>query len=454
MRLHVGQAAPGASPSAPAGEDDEQPLSPARRRVIGALLSPARDACAQAFGGSRVLVRCDLNLPQRPDGSVSDASRLDASLPLLRSLAGGGARVIVVSHLGRPQPGREPEEDMRRRDTLQPVADLLSAALGDAFRGMADDCGGASSAALVASLRDGDACLLQNARFEPGDADDEPQLAARLAALADAFVLDGFGVCHRRAASVSGVARALPPSARFAGPLVRSELKYLAAALDAPRRPLGVVLGGAKVKDKLGVLWALIRKADVILVGGKMAFTFLAAAGVALGATQIEPDMLDEARAMTAAAADAGVQLLLPADVLCSDSLDREVNGRVVRLQPGCCSAAAPCLPPGAYGVDIGPEASSQFEEAVLRCATLLWNGPMGRFEVPSFARGTRRVLAALARAHDERGAAVVAAGGDSVAALNAAGLAGSFTHVSTGGGASLQLLEGRSMPGLEALLA
>ena len=207
-----------------------------------------------------------------------------------------------------------------------------------------------------------------------------------------------------------------------------------------------------QVRDKIGVINALIRKADVIVIGGKMAYTFLAARGVAVGATQIEADFVDAARDMEAAAAAAGVRLLLPCDVLVSSAAEGPRDTRVVPLKPGCCSAAAPCLPPGSFGMDIGPAAAAEFAAVVAECKTVLWNGPMGRFEVPAFCAGTRALMDAMVAAHG-RGAVTVAAGGDSVAALNAAGLHDNFTHVSTGGGASLQLLEGKSMPGLEALL-
>jgi phosphoglycerate kinase len=206
------------------------------------------------------------------------------------------------------------------------------------------------------------------------------------------------------------------------------------------------------VRDKIGVLWALIKKADVIAIGGKMAFTFLAARGVNVGATQVEHDFLPAARDMLAAAQAAGVTLLLPVDVVVSSSLDEPVDVRIVPLRAGCCTPAAPCLPAGTFGLDIGPAAAAEFGDAVKRCRTVLWNGPMGKFEVPAFSAGTDALLAALAAAHGE-GAVTVAAGGDSVAALNQKGLSGAMTHVSTGGGASLQLLEGKSMPGLEALL-
>ena len=401
-------------------------------------------------------MRCDLNVPLRGEGggqAVADRARLDAALPALRALAASGARVVVISHLGRPQPGIEPEEEMRRRDSLAPVAELLQAALGPAvFAGFAEDTVGPFAVALTGRLRDGQVCLLENTRFSPLDEQNDAGFSRQLAQFADLYVLDGFGVCHRAQASVSGVAQCLPLGRRFPGPLVRREVRFLGEALDVPKRPFGVVLGGMKVKDKMGVLWALIRKADVVVIGGRMAFTFLAARGVAVGATQVETERLEDARAMQACADAAGVRILLPQDVLCSSSLQAPVATRVVRLSATCCSDAAPCLPADAFGVDIGPEAAAQFEEAVAGCATLLWNGPMGKFEVPEFAEGTRRVMRALARAH-ERGAVVVAAGGDSVAALNDAGLAASFTHVSTGGGASLQLLEGSSMPGLEALV-
>ena len=445
--------------------------------VVQRLLSPALDIAQRDLRGQRVLVRADLNVPLSRDGGgarVADRERIDAALPTLRLLADGGARVVVASHLGRPRPGEEPADEMRARDSLAPVAAVLATELGAAFAGMASDCAGPSASALVASLRDGQArrgvakpesshsrahhafcaapqvCLLENTRFERGDTADDPQLAAALAKLCDAYVLDGFGVCHRAQASVSGVARCV--ASRFPGPLVRRELQYLGAALDAPARPFGVVLGGMKVRDKIGVLWALIKKADVICIGGKMAFTFLAARGIAVGATQIEADFVEDARKMEAAAAAAGVKLLLPADVVVSASADEPRELRTLALRPGCCTAEAPCLPPGVFGMDIGPEAAHEFSSAIEACRTVFWNGPMGRFEVPAFAEGTAQVMRALAEAH-RSGTVTVAAGGDSVAALNAAGLHAAVTHVSTGGGASLQLLEGHSMPGLEALL-
>ena len=448
--------------------------------VVQRLLSPELDVAVQDFRGKRVFVRADLNVPLAREGGrtrVADRERIDAALPTLRQLVAGGARVVVASHLGRPEPGKEPEDEMRRRDSLRPVADVLATELGDAFAGMADDCAGPSAAALVARLRDGQArvqpglhaaaacaallCadlsrhapqvgLLENTRFEKGDTKDDAALAQAFATLCDAYVLDGFGVCHRAQASVSGISRFV--ARRFPGPLVRRELHYLGAALDAPVRPFGVILGGMKVRDKIGVLWALIKKADVIMIGGKMAFTFLAARGIAVGATQIEADFVDDARKMEAAAAAAGVKLLLPADVVVSASPDEPRELRTVALRAGCCTSEAPCLPPGLFGMDIGPEAAHEFSCAIETCKTVLWNGPMGKFEVPAFGEGTQQIMRALAETH-RGGAITVAAGGDSVSALNAAGLHGAMTHVSTGGGASLQLLEGESMPGLEALL-
>jgi len=423
--------------------------------LVARLLEPQHDltACAETLRSKRVLVRADLNVPLRPDDTVADATRIDAALPTVKLLAGAGARVFVASHLGRPEPGKESAEEMRRRDSLRPVAAVLREALGDAtFLGLADDCTGPSARALVGRLQDGQVCLLENTRFDARDVADDDSLAQELASLCDAYVLDGFGVSHRAQASVSGVARHLPLAARFPGLLVRSELQYLTAALDAPTRPFGVILGGMKVRDKLGVLWALIDKADVLLVGGKMAFTFLASRGVAVGATQIEADYLDAARGIEAAAASKGVRLLLPCDVLTSASPDEPVDVRVTPLTSNCCTADSPCLPAGSFGMDIGPETADSFASAIAGCRTLLWNGPMGRFEVPAFGRGTDRIMHALADAH-AAGAVVVAAGGDSVSALNAAGLAQRVTHVSTGGGASLQLLEGKAMPGLQLLI-
>jgi len=433
---------------------------------IARLLSPEHDLSTADVRSRCVLVRCDLNLPLSRDGAVTDRGRLDAALPLLRDLLERGARVVVASHLGRPKPGVEDDAAMRKRDSLAPVASLLKEALGDAFRGLASDCAGLGACEAVSALRDGKACLLENTRFEPGDVKDDPearsqpplaavgsaalsnspsQLAKRFASLCDIFVLDGFGVCHRGQASVSGVARCLPASRRFTGPLVRRELQFLGAALDSPRRPFGVVLGGMKVKDKVALLHSLVLKADLMLVGGKMALTFLAATGVQMDACQVESDSLAAARDVLASAAARNVRLLLPTDLVLSSSADG-ADARVLKLDAGAA------VPSGAMALDIGPQTSAAFAEAIAGCATVLWNGPMGRFEVPAFGRGTTAVVDALAKAHGE-GAVVVAAGGDSLAALRAGGGEACVSHASTGGGASLQLLEGKSMPGLEALL-
>lgn len=419
--------------------------------VAARLLAPERDLAAHDLRGQRVLVRCDLNVPLQ-GSRVSDATRVDASLPTLRRLLESGARVIVASHLGRPEPGCEPEAEMRARDSLAPVAELLAAALGAAFLGLAADTTGPSARALVGRLQDGQLALLENTRFDPRDVSDDPTLAAELASLADAFVLDGFGVCHRAQASVSGVARCFPPARRFPGPLVRQELHFLGAALDAPVRPFALVLGGFKVRDKLALVQALVAKADVLLIGGRMAFTFLAARGVAVGRSHVEPDFMEAARAVEAAAAAAGVRLLLPMDVVVSQSTEAAAELRTVPLTRHCCSAEAPCVPPHAFGLDIGPATSAAFAAELAACRTILWNGPMGKFEVEAFAQGTRALVAALAAAH-AAGATVVAAGGDSLGALHAAGKGACVSHASTGGGAALQLLEGRGMPGLEALL-
>jgi len=422
---------------------------PAASDTVSRLLE--KDLATQRLRGLRVLVRCDLNVPIQGT-LVTDSTRVDASLPTLRLLLEGGARVIVASHLGRPEPGRELAAVMRVRDSLAPVAELLASALGAAFQGLAEDTTGPSARALVGRLQDGQLILLENTRFDARDVADDPALAAELAALADVFVLDGFGVCHRAQASVSGVARCFPPARRFPGPLLRTELHFLGAALDAPVRPFALVLGGFKVRDKLALLHALVAKADVLLIGGRMAFTFLAARGVAVGRTHVELGLLEAARAVEAAAAAAGVRLLLPVDVVVSQSPEAAEALHTVPLTQQCCSAEAPCLPPHAFGLDVGPATSAAFAEALAGCRTILWNGPMGKVEVAPFNKGTQALLAALAAAH-AAGATVVAAGGDSLGALHAAGLGACVSHASTGGGAALQLLEGRGMPGLEALL-
>ncbi|KAF8068321.1 pgk [Scenedesmus sp. PABB004] len=422
---------------------------------IETLLSPRLDLAALPAGalrGKRVLLRADLNLPLGPGGGVTDATRLESLLPTLRLLLAGGARVAIASHLGRPEPARQSEEEMRRRFSLAPVAALLERLLpAGAFAGLAPDCVGPQAAAAVDALQPGQACLLENLRFHAGEASNDPAFAASLAALGDVCVNDAFGVVHRDQASVTGV---LCHLRGYPGMLLRAELRHLHGVRAAPARPFAVVLGGAKVKDKLPVLAALIAQQhapDLLLVGGRMAFTFLAAEGVAVGATQVEGEWLQACRDMRGAAAARGVRLLLPRDAVVARSLDDDRGCCTVPLTRGCCSADAPCVPAGCHGLDIGPASAAAFAEALVGCRTVFWNGPMGRFEVPGFAAGTAALARAVGAA-TEAGATTVIGGGDSVAALNQLRPRPAVSFVSTGGGASLELIQGRLLPGLRAL--
>ncbi|KAI8468557.1 MAG: phosphoglycerate kinase [Monoraphidium minutum] len=418
----------------------------------GLVRGAAALAAAADLRGARVLLRCDLNVPIDPaTGEIADDSRISASLPALELLLAKGARVAVISHLGRPPPGGAQGGAQSGAASLAPVAAALAKLLGPSrFAGLAPDCVGPAAAAAVGALRDGQALLLENVRLHPGEAANDPAFAAALAALGDVYVGDAFGVAHRDQASVTGVPALM--ARVYPGPLVAREAANYLGTLEAPRRPLGVVIGGAKVKDKIGVLRSLIAKADVIAVGGRMAFTFLAGQGVSVGATQIEEDWVEPAREMVAAAAARGVQLLLPSDVLVSASLDAPESVRIVPLTATCCTAAAPCIPPGCFGADVGPASSAAYRKALSSCATLLWNGPMGRYEVPEFAAATAAMAETISDA-TRRGAATCIGGGDTLAAFHRLAPGGAVGFASTGGGASLELLEGRPMPGLRALL-
>ncbi|GBF99580.1 phosphoglycerate kinase [Raphidocelis subcapitata] len=423
--------------------------------ALAARLVAAAEGLARAedLRGVRVLLRADLNVPLTPDGAVADDSRIRATLPALQMLAAKGARVALASHLGRPDAdadaGGRPAA-WRARHSLAPVAAELRAHLpGDSFAGLAPDCVGPAAAAAVGALKDGQVLLLENLRLHAGEAANDAAFAAQLAALADVYVGDAFGVMHRAQASVTAVPALMPH--RYPGPLVARELSNYLATMVHPRRPLGVAMGGAKVKDKIGVLRELIARADVLVVGGRMAYTFLAALGVSVGRTQIEQEWLEPARKMVDAAKARGVKLLLPTDVLVSESLDAPVATRIVPLTRSCCTPEAPCIPPGSFGVDIGPATAAAYAEALEACETLFWNGPMGRFEVPEFGGGTNALIAAVTAA-TKRGAATCIGGGDSLAAFAHAGPGAAVGFASTGGGASLELLEGAAMPGLRAL--
>ncbi len=373
--------------------------------------------------GRRVLVREDLNVPLK-GGEIADDTRIRAALATLGDLAERGARVIVMSHLGRPR-GRQPELSLR------PVAARLAELLGCPVA-FSEDCVGEPAERAVAALADGQVLLLENVRFHPEDESDDAGFAARLASLGEVFVNDAFAASHRPHASVVGVARHLPA---YAGLLMLAELEALHRALDEPRRPLVAIVGGAKVSTKAGVLRHLLPRVDALLVGGAMANTFLLAQGKEVGASLVEPEAVETARSV---AAEAGAKLVLPLDGVCAR---RAAAGEPTRV------LAVDAIEPGWMVLDIGPATVGRFKEQLVAAGTVVWNGPVGVAEIPEFGAGTR----ALGQAVAASGAFSLLGGGDTAAAVRALGLDG-FSHVSTGGGATLEYLEGRELPGVAVL--
>jgi phosphoglycerate kinase len=388
------------------------------------------DLVAGGVAGTRVLVRSDLNVPLE-GGAISDDGRIRASLPVLQRLAGAGARVVVCAHLGRPKGAPDPKY------TLRPVATRLAELLGADVR-FATDTVGPHAQETVAGLADGEVALLENVRFEPGETskDDAERaaLAGRYAALADAYVDDAFGAVHRRHASVYDVATLLP---HHAGDLVLREVEVLRRLTGEPDRPYVVLLGGAKVSDKLAVIEALLPKVDTLLVGGGMCFTFLASQGHEVGGSLLEPDLAGTCADLLARAQG---RIVLPTDIVVAPQVSADAEPRTV---------AADAIPAGEKGLDIGPETVQRFAAVIGGARTVFWNGPMGVFELPPFEAGTRGVAQAVAGCPGF----TVVGGGDSAAAVRHLKLEeDSFGHISTGGGASLEFLEGRTLPGLAVL--
>ncbi|UOQ58501.1 phosphoglycerate kinase [Leucobacter allii] len=385
-----------------------------------------------------VIVRCDLNVPLS-DGAIGDDGRIRASLTTIRELREAGARLVLVSHLGRPKGAPE------ARFSLRPVAERMAELLG-APVGFVGETVGPEAESAVAALADGDVLLLENLRFNPGETSADPAerraFAGRLAALGDAFVSDGFGVVHRSQASVTELAQLLPSAA---GRLVAAELAVLRRLTDEPERPYTVVLGGSKVSDKLGVISHLLERVDTILVGGGMLFTFLAAQGHDVAASLLEEDQLDTVRGYLAEAERRGVRIVLPSDVVVAAAFAPDAAHEVVAAD----AIASSSFGATGIGLDIGPDSAAEFARRIADSATVFWNGPMGVFEMEAFAHGTRAVAQALA----DTSAFTVVGGGDSAAAVRALGFADErFGHISTGGGASLEFLEGKPLPGLEVL--
>ena len=388
------------------------------------------------LGGKKVLLRSDLNVPL--DGSrITDDGRVRASVPTIQELTKAGARVVVVAHLGRPK--GEPEA----KYSLEPVVSRLSELLGQDVK-FASDTVGDSAREVVESLGDGDVALLENLRFNAGETSKDDaqrrEFAQQLADLADVFVSDGFGVVHRKQASVYDVAELLPSAM---GGLVQAEVDVLQRLTDEPQRPYAVVLGGAKVADKLAVIENLMKTADRLLIGGGMVFTFLKAEGHEVGKSLLDDEQLETVKGYIAKAKETGVEIVLPVDVVVAPEFAADKGSEVV---------AVDAIPADQMGLDIGPESAKLYASKLTDCKTVFWNGPMGAFEMEPFAAGTKAVAQALVEA-TENGALTVVGGGDSAAAVRQLGFADEqFGHISTGGGASLEYLEGKNLPGIEVL--
>ena len=388
---------------------------------------------ADELRGKRVLVRVDFNVPLDDAGAITDDTRIRAALPTITDLSGKGARVLLAAHFGRPK--GQVNEAMRLTAVAARLSDLLGAPVVKT-----DSCIGPDAEAKVAALADGGVVLLENVRFFAEEEKNDPAFAEKLAALADVYVNDAFGAAHRAHASTEGVTAHLKPC--VAGYLMEKELQYLQGAIDEPKRPLAAIVGGSKVSSKIGVLEALIDKCDKILVGGGMIFTFYKARGLAVGKSLVEEDKLDLARELEAKAAAKGVQFLLPTDVVLADNFAPDANSQIAKVEN---------IPDGWMGLDIGPDSVKLFQDALADCKTVIWNGPMGVFEFDKFAAGTNAIAHTLAQL-SATGTTTIIGGGDSVAAVEKVGVAEQMSHISTGGGASLELLEGKVLPGVAAL--
>lgn len=386
--------------------------------------------------GKRVFVRVDFNVPMQ-DGAITDDRRIRAALPTIRSVIDRGGRAVLASHLGRPEGA-----GFEAAYSLAPVAARLAELLGKPVAFPSNDCTDAAAASAVAAMRDGDVLLLENLRFHKGEKKGDEAFAAKLAAYADVYVNDAFGTCHRADASMVAVPRLMAGKPRVAGYLVEKEIRYLAGALTDPARPFTVVLGGAKVSDKLPAIEHLLPKADHVIVGGAMAYTFLKALGHGVGDSRVEEDRLDDAQRILRLAAESKTDLHLPQDHVCSTAFSETL---------GSISEFEDSIEPGYMGLDIGPKTRLKFAEVIRSSRTIVWNGPMGVFEWRPFRVGTRIVAEAIADATDA-GATSVVGGGDSAAAAETFGVAERLSHVSTGGGASLEMLEGKPFQAVDLL--
>ena len=380
--------------------------------------------------GKKVLLRCDFNVPLDENLNITDKTRIVATLPTIKYLLEHNAKIILCSHLGRPK------GEVKKEFSLAPVAKELSKELGKEVK-LAEDIVGPSAKELTSNMKDGDIVLLENVRFDPREEQNDDEFSKELASLADIYVNDAFGTCHRAHASTAGVAKYLPSACGF---LIEKELKVLGNALNNPVRPFVAILGGKKVSDKIGVIDSLLEKVDTLLIGGGMAYTFYKSMGYGVGNSVCELDKLDLAKSLMQKAKDKGVKMLLPLDNKIGKEFKPDTESKVVKYSE---------IPDGWEGFDIGPETIKLYTEELQNAKTVLWNGPVGLFEFDQFAVGTNAIANCLANLKD---CTTIIGGGDSAAAVTKAGLADKMTHISTGGGASLEFIEGKKLPGIECI--
>ncbi|CAI0555485.1 unnamed protein product [Linum tenue] len=420
-----------------------------RGLVVSAVKKSVGDLSAADLKGKKVFVRADLNVPLDDNQNITDDTRIRAAIPTIKHLMQNGAKVILSSHLGRPKgvtPKFISDYDFQGRPkgvtpkySLKPLVPRLSELLGVEVK-MANDCVGEEVEKLVAETQNGGVLLLENVRFYKEEEKNDPEFAKKLASLADVYVNDAFGTAHRAHASTEGVAKFVKPA--VAGFLMQKELDYLDGAVSNPKKPFAAIVGGSKVSSKIGVIESLLEKVDVLLLGGGMIFTFYKAQGKAVGSSLVEVDKLELATTLFEKAKSKGVSLLLPTDVVIADKFAADANSKVVPASE---------IPDGWMGLDIGPDSIKTFSEALDTTKTVIWNGPMGVFEMDKFAVGTEAIAKKLAELSG-KGVTTIIGGGDSVAAVEKVGLADKMSHISTGGGASLELLEGKPLPGVLAL--